>query len=349
MPSSSQTEKVIGFTILRNGVTYDYPFRESLKSLTGLCANTFLALGNSSDATEEEVKKIEGIQIIPTIWDENLRKSGLILSQQTNIALEHAKKQYASGWAFYLQADEVLLEDEYEIISRDLQRANVEGCDSVSFRYLHFWQSYDQIAISRRWYPQEIRAVRLDSKIKSHGDAQGFSGAKKTYYSDAHIYHYGHVREANAYEKKKQDFHRWWHSDEEMKNMSKKDQKREKGEILLAYLGKHPKCMNNRIKTFKNEPRPKEILIYGDKNNFSKDFLAELDKSIQWTNNLSEAKKFSGLVVPETLPPLWIRLFNQKLQSKVPTKMQSPQAREWTKEFQLILKLSEKGVSYQNV
>src|SRR3990167_5875781 len=157
---------IYGFAILRNGVKYDYPFQESLRSLCALCHTVYLALGRSEDGTDAALGELNNLVILPTVWDESLRTSGLILSQQTNIALSALRERHPIGWGIYLQADEVLDERDFPKFRAVLQTAERNGCDAVSFRYLHFWQSYDRLAVSPRWYPQEIRAVRLESKAE---------------------------------------------------------------------------------------------------------------------------------------------------------------------------------------
>ncbi len=140
-----------GFTLLRNGVKYDYPFRESLRSLVELCGEVYVALGQSEDGTEASLDGINHLKLIHTVWDEGLRRSGLVLSAQTNIALDALRRAHPKGWAVYLQADEVLHEAEFAKLRADIYAAEEQGCDAVSFRYLHFWQSYDRLAISPRW------------------------------------------------------------------------------------------------------------------------------------------------------------------------------------------------------
>ena len=46
---------IYGFTLLRNGVKYDYSFRECLKSLEPICKSVYLALGESEDDTKGAV------------------------------------------------------------------------------------------------------------------------------------------------------------------------------------------------------------------------------------------------------------------------------------------------------
>ena len=330
---------IFGFALLRNGLKYDYPFLESLESLSAIAQETVLALGNSEDGTEDKLHAIPNLHTIHTTWDESLREDGRILSQQTNLALTELRSRQANGWGFYLQSDEVLLETEIAKIKEDLAHAEKTGCDAVSFRYLHFWQRFDRIAIGSRWYPQEIRAIRLDKKIESYGDAQSFHGYKKVYQSDAHIFHYGHVRKEDAYEQKKRDFHRWWHSDNEIKNILKKSAVSDRAEETLAYFGPHPKVMAARLKNLPGSfGEKKDIWIYGPK-------LLEASH-LHFSENLEEVLQHppESTALLSQLPTLK-RLFHWRYRSRVPLGMRSPQARPWQAEFRLKLLLAEKGVS----
>ena len=335
--------KIQGFTLLRNGIKYDYPFRESLRSLSALCETVYVALGKSEDGTEAALAEFSNVKIIPTVWDETFRKSGLILSQQTNIALEALRKNHQKGWAFYLQADEVLSEKDFPRIRGDLEKAEQEGCDALSLRYLHFWQSHHKIAVGKRWYPQEIRAVKLDSSIQSYGDAQSFQGWAKRFESDAFVFHYGHVREAAAYEQKKKDFGRWWHGDAELGKILAKGAKRDQLEKTVKYLGPHPEFMRARIE---KEPKPKEdrILIFGRPGDLPESFHCVPD--LRFTESVADLWKNGpehSLVLAKL--PLWARVLRVfGFGSKVPERMASPQARPWSENFRLLLELSARGV-----
>ncbi|NUM89774.1 MAG: hypothetical protein HUU37_11255, partial [Bdellovibrionales bacterium] len=303
--------RIYGFSLLRNGVKYDYPFRESLASLLGLTEGVWLALGKSEDGTEEEVARMSGLHVKPTIWDENLRQEGVILSQQTNLALAFLRESHPSGWGFYLQADEVLLESEFNQIHRDLEQAEHEGCDAVSFRYLHFWQSYDRLAYARRWYPEEVRAIRLDSPIESYSDAQGFRHHRKIFHSNCHIYHYGHVREATAYERKKSDFHRWWHTDEEMRKRISAAKASDAEEPTLAWHGPHPNCMNERRGAPPRLPR-RSVLVYGEHTDLPRGFWARVNADLSFTLDVDRVSSHdpADVVLLRNLP-LWRRLFSR--------------------------------------
>ena len=106
--------KVSGFTFLRNGQKLGYPFVASIRSLLPLVDEFVIALGPCDDDTEEMLRAIGDpkIRIIPTQWNERIRSDysvkGFVFGQQKSIALFNC----TGDWAFYLEADEVLHEDD---------------------------------------------------------------------------------------------------------------------------------------------------------------------------------------------------------------------------------------------
>jgi len=55
--------KVSGFTFVRNGVKYDYPFLESINSLLPICDEIVVAVGQSEDDTLERIKLLNSSKI----------------------------------------------------------------------------------------------------------------------------------------------------------------------------------------------------------------------------------------------------------------------------------------------
>ncbi len=166
-------QNLYGFSLIKNGIKYDYSFVEALNSLSPIVKKTVVAVGKSDDETLNKVSSLPKVDVLETIWNTDL-KQGLVLSDETNKALIHLKKQIPTNdlknaWAIYLQADECLHEDDYEILLQDLEKAEAEGYDAIMFSYLHFWQTHHHVATAKRWYPHEVRAIKLDTKIESWG------------------------------------------------------------------------------------------------------------------------------------------------------------------------------------
>lgn len=340
--------KLFGFTLIRRGVTYDYPFQESLKSMAPLVEKIYIAVGESGDGTEEAVANLPKTHSIPTVWDDNLREGGIILSQQTNIALEELRKDHGSqesSWGIYLQGDEVLHENDYQRIIEDLKRADQGGYDCMRFRYVHFWQSHNEFAINKKWYPQEIRAVKLNSKIESWGDAQSFRNFEKPYESDAHIYHYGHVRDASKYQLKKHDFLLLYHREDKLKKYRTREKRFDDMTETLPFFGSHPSLMFERIKRIGgiwSLPEREKVVIVGNSDDYDQGFLKHIHaKKVEWVSSVGQAKKSQTPFVVFTRPNLWQKLF---WENRVPLKMRSKLSRPWTPEFRLAIALFKKGV-----
>ncbi|MBT7610205.1 MAG: hypothetical protein HN576_10640 [Bacteriovoracaceae bacterium] len=337
---------VFGFTLLRNGIKYDYSFRECLGSLKPICKSIYVAVGKSEDGTEEAVKELEKIVIIDTVWNEELREGALILSQQTNIALEALRADYKDepeSWGIYLQCDEVLHEEDYDLILEDLRKAEDSGCDSMTFRYLHFWMDHHHVAINKKWYPQEIRAVKLNSRNESWGDAQGFRNGEKVYHSEARVYHYGHVREENKYKKKKADIMLLYHQDDKLAKYKRREKRYDNATETLLYFGKHPEIMKERIMRFQDPwtlSAVAKVHIVGEEKNFDPEFINRINSDeIVWCRSIKEVPKSERQKTVILEPKLMDKLIHR---SDVPVRMKSKIARDWSPEFLLTMKLSER-------
>jgi glycosyltransferase involved in cell wall biosynthesis len=244
--------KVAGFTFIRNAVRYDYPVIESITSLLPLVDELVVCVGDSADNTLELIESIGSskIKIIHSVWDDSLREGGKILAIETNKAL--AAVAHDADWCFYLQGDEVLHEEDYDVIRNGMARykddAKVEG---LLFNYRHFYGSYQYLGNSRKWYRHEIRIVRNNIGVHSFRDAQGFrikNRILKVKSVDAFIYHYGWVKNPNQQTEKQKNFHKLWHSDETVKNMVQADEYDYNSiDSLALFQGKHPQVMSNRI------------------------------------------------------------------------------------------------------
>ncbi len=331
---------------------YDYSFKESLLSLVPVVKNIYLALDRGEDNTEEEIKKIPSVKIIPSIWDMSIKK-GHILSVETNKALEVLRVEHGddeNAWGIYLQADEVLHQDDYELLKQDLEKAEVEGCDAIAFRYLHFWQTHHHLAVAKNWYPQEIRAIKLKSSILSYGDAQGFLGQTKIFQSNVRVFHYGHVRDQSIYKNKMEDMSKLYDADAtKSKYYNAKDRDKDQS-LVIKYFGSHPNVMKERILRMNDIfelPEVLEVYIVGNPEKYTKSFLSSIKaKNIYWlstTKQISKEKLNSSVVV---IDQRFLDKFFFK--SNVPKKMLSKIAIEWSPDFYLTLKLSEKNIGLKN-
>ena len=211
--------KISGFSYVKNGLEYGYPFLEAILSVLPVCDEFVIAVGESSDGTREAIEKINDgkIKIIDTVWDMNLRQGGKVFAQQANIALDHT----TGDWAFHIQADEVIHEKNLSAISEAFrQNENNQKVEGFILPFLHFWGSYQYIRTSRRVHRHEVRIFRNHPGIRSYADSQGFrkysstdayeqgEKGKKLWVKkiDAPIYHYNGVRPYKIQKKKLHTF-----------------------------------------------------------------------------------------------------------------------------------------------
>jgi len=247
--------KVGGFTIIRNAVRYDYPVREAILSVLPLCDEFVVSIGPCDDGTEELIRSLpqEKIRIIHSIWDDSLREGGVVLAKETDKAL--AALSPDCDWAFYIQADEAVHEDDHARIRAAMQQhlyeASVEG---LLFRYRHFYGSFHHVGASHKWYANEIRVIRNDLHIRSYRDAQGFrkddNRKLRVKPVDAFIHHYGWVREPAAMQRKQEGFQRLYHDDDWLKrNVYGPEAYAYEAHItrLERFTGSHPSVMQERI------------------------------------------------------------------------------------------------------
>jgi hypothetical protein len=239
--------KISGFTVIRNGVLMGYPVLQSLQSILPIVDELVVGVGQSEDGTRALIESLQNpkIKIFDSFWDPTQTKGGLMLSQKTNEALERCE----NDWCFYLQADEVVNEQDLVSILQSVQandsRPQVQG---LLFDYLHFYGSYDTLATSRKWYRREVRVVRKSSGIQSHNDAQGFrvAGEKPLVASSgARIYHYGWVKPPQLMGQKSKLLNRWWHGNKRDEEFTNFRYDRQYG--LKPFKGTHPRVMQELV------------------------------------------------------------------------------------------------------
>lgn len=277
--------RIAGFTIIRNAITYDYPVVESISSILPLVEKLFVAVGQSEDDTLGLIKRMNEpkISIIETVWDDRLREGGAVLAVETDKAFDAIGPEY--DWAVYIQGDEVLHENSLEKVRKSIQQAHTRSnVDGLTVAYTHFYGSYKYIGDSRSWYRNEIRVIRNDKSIRSYKDAQGFRKEGKklnVMKSGGEMFHYGWVKDPKIQKKKEKNIHRYWHTDEWIKNNVRDEPEYDYygADSLAVFTGTHPAIMKSRVEEeswqFNFDTRKKNF-------NFKKWVLFYLEKWTGW-------------------------------------------------------------------
>lgn len=162
----------------------------------------------------------------------------------------------------YLQGDEVLHEEDYALIRKEMEKAdNDKSVESLLFRWHHFFGSYDYTGVGRQWYRREIRAFKNTGNIFSWRDAQGFrirnsDGTVRKLHArqtEARIFHYGWVRHPRIQQKKQFAFQRLYHNDEWIQNNIPDTEEFDYSCYeVKKYIGTHPAIMQQRIEEDKS-------------------------------------------------------------------------------------------------
>lgn len=241
--------KISGFTFLRNAVELGFPFEESIRSLLPLVDEFVIAVGQSADSTLERIEALGDprIRVIKTLWNERMSHKGFVYAQQKMIA------QYActGDWAFYLEGDEVLHEDELLSIEQSLRRHhNNPDVEALVFDYYHFFGAPDVIGTGPGWYRRECRLIR--NTIRTYApDGQYWLVTEnskrgrnpRAALANAHIFHYGWIRPETKMQKKLNQVSKYWAHEAPQVRYGQVDAR-----MLAPFNGSHPAIMKEWLR-----------------------------------------------------------------------------------------------------
>ena len=268
--------KISGFTMVRNATKYYFPVRESIISVLPVVDEFIVALGDCDpdDETRKEIESIasDKVKIFDRVWSEKDFVDGRVFALETTFALD----QCSGDWCIYLQADEVIHEQDHPLIRKvcaeNLANENIDG---FLFNYRHFFGDYDHYLPYHGWYKNEIRIVRNKAGIYSYKDAQSFRKNDDRKLNvlpiDAYIYHYGWVRPPHLMQSKKKEQDTMHHGKETIHDEYRsKPQEFDFGALgkIPVYRKSHPKVMDD----FRTR------INWTDKLNYSKKGILNRDK-----------------------------------------------------------------------
>jgi len=218
---AKQQPLVSGFTFIKHGLSLGYPIKESIDSISPLCDEVIINVGFDDPNLEEDDGTWQYLQdnfpddkytFLKSYWDPEKMSHGLILSEQTNIALNKCRGEIC----FYIQGDETIHQDDYSLIEDGIDKMkNSPNLQGLIFNYLHFYGNVNIIKYTRSIYRREVRIIRNHIGLKSYLDAQGFrfeNGEKPlSLLIKARIFHYGWARSEKVMSDKVQVMDRFYH------------------------------------------------------------------------------------------------------------------------------------------
>lgn len=252
---------ISGLTFIKNGLTLGYPIKESIESIETICDEVIINVGfddpnlQKDDGTYQYLRDHftqQKYKFLKSYWNPHSTQHGLILSEQTNIALSKCHGQFCQ----YIQGDEVIHEDDLAIILDGVERMEKNSqIQGLVFDYLHFYGNIDIVKHTRNIYRREVRLIRNHLNVRSWLDAQGFRHENKKKLNciriPARIFHYGWSRKTQVMNKKIKIMEKFYHGEER----EKKENHFEYCKIwgLKRFLQTHPKYMGDWIAKNKNE------------------------------------------------------------------------------------------------
>ena len=242
--------KVSCFTFLRNGQKLGYPFVESIRSVLPIVDEFVVALGPCDDNTERMLREIGDpkIRVIPTQWNERIKNAysikGFVYGQQKSIALFNC----TGDWAFYLEGDEVVHENDLPKIRAAMEKhLGDERVEALAFDYLHFYGNQNTIAWSPAWYRSEVRVIRNTIPAWAPKglfftvlETQKRARYPRAAHTGATIFHYGWVRGESQMDLKVSATHKFWDN----QPLPAADYSQIDAESLKLFSGTHPKVMS---------------------------------------------------------------------------------------------------------
>jgi glycosyltransferase involved in cell wall biosynthesis len=252
---------ISGFTFIKNGLTLGYPILESVLSIESICDEVIINVGFDDEACTiddgtykylTENLTASKYVFLKSWWDPKIKSSGLILSEQTNIALSKCR----SDFCLYIQGDECIHEDDLKFILEGVEKIKGHpAIDGLIFNYMHFYGNVDTYKYTRNLYRREVRLIKNHLGIKSWLDAQGFRKSDNSKMNatliSARIFHYGWARSEKVMKKKVKVFDTFYHGDNHERQNAKEFQY-ERNWGLKKFKQTHPKVMKNWIEKNKN-------------------------------------------------------------------------------------------------
>jgi len=163
--------------IIKNGLMQGYPFWESLKSCLSFADEIVISEGHSTDGTADYIRKFAEMhsdrtkfRIYQDDWDSFSSPCGEVIAAVS----EKNKGRCEYEWVYYLQADEILHEDNAAFV-KSISEEN--RYNAVMFPFYHFLNSWNPMAHGAAAYDEAVRMIRNRKDIVFIGDAWTCGGA----------------------------------------------------------------------------------------------------------------------------------------------------------------------------
>jgi len=239
-----------GSMFIRNGIRYDYCFREALASLCAVCDEVVILDAGSDDGTIDVLKEIAANTVNLTLytgatWE--CERPGYPGKDRLAVLANQAKDLLspACNWHFMLQADEVIHEDSFPAI-RKIVEEDDPAMLAVAVRRLNLYGDMNHhvrlgdmpAGFGKPCNDAPIRLARR--QYVALGDAESLGGVPShsdfnfDYVDRIITFHYGYVRNPIVEVNKVLDMQGWFGcgQDERIKRMKAESKPYDPFEIM---------------------------------------------------------------------------------------------------------------------
>jgi glycosyltransferase involved in cell wall biosynthesis len=154
----------------------------------------------------------------------------------------------SGDWVFYLEADEVVHEDDLQTIKSSMQKyLHDDEVEALVFDYLHFYGNQNSYLWSPGWYRRAPRILK--NTIRSYApdglfwlvlEKNKIGRYPKAALVGATMYHYGWVRSEEQMNLKSKQVQQYWSKSHQSIDYSQIGQ-----QIIKEFRGVHPEVMKN--------------------------------------------------------------------------------------------------------
>jgi hypothetical protein len=183
-----------GFLFIKDGIKYDYNFRESIQCLCDFCDEVSVVCIESEDDTVNEVMELQAknkklfVEYLPLrFWEAQKGKEKLAYFQN------YAAMFLRTDYQFLLQADEILHEKSYDKVRKAME----VGHEGYLVKRLNLWETpFKVLAVPENRQPCSTAVIRLTKRgYNSYDDGENIAApAVYDFVNEIDIWHYGFVR-----------------------------------------------------------------------------------------------------------------------------------------------------------
>ena len=170
---ASNEVNISGFMFIRDAIRLSYPVVPCIQSILPVVDEFVVNVGPDEDGTLDLVQSIDDpkIRIVRSSWNPHMNTGALVYAQQTNIAMFNC----IGRWAIYMQADEIIHEDDHDLIRQNLSRyADDPRVDGIALREINFYGD-GQTIVSKATRRRRFWIIKPHHFVLSRGDAAGFT------------------------------------------------------------------------------------------------------------------------------------------------------------------------------